>query len=249
MYYIINCPFVYQVKDVNNLITVRYEDLGELEKIPIQDPLKSWLTNQINKFYLKTLSSAEKVKFGKVALVYPIPIVLAGALVNNQPNFETLGDVGIMGISPPLVYISSGQDHHTNKGILEHGTFSINFPTTQLLAKTDYCGIASGNDVDKSNLFNIFYGDLKTAPMVRECPVNLECKVIKEFSIQHRQIFIADVVQSYVNEDYVIKTEEGLKIADMIKLDPIIYSLDNRYYKIGKIAGIGYQEGKKVKNN
>jgi flavin reductase (DIM6/NTAB) family NADH-FMN oxidoreductase RutF len=247
LYY--NCPFVYQVKDVNNLITVRYEDLGELEKIPIQDPLKSWLTNQINKFYLKTLSSAEKVKFGKVALVYPIPIVLAGALVNNQPNFETLGDVGIMGISPPLVYISSGQDHHTNKGILEHGTFSINFPTTQLLAKTDYCGIASGNDVDKSNLFNIFYGDLKTAPMVRECPVNLECKVIKEFSIQHRQIFIADVVQSYVNEDYVIKTEEGLKIADMIKLDPIIYSLDNRYYKIGKIAGIGYQEGKKVKNN
>jgi flavin reductase (DIM6/NTAB) family NADH-FMN oxidoreductase RutF len=85
--------------------------------------------------------------------------------------------------------------------------------------------------------------------MVRECPVNLECKVIKEFSIQHRQIFIGDVVQSYVNEDYVIKTEKGLNIVDMIKLDPIIYSLDNHYYKIGKIAGIGYQEGKKFKNN
>jgi flavin reductase (DIM6/NTAB) family NADH-FMN oxidoreductase RutF len=247
LYY--NCPFTYRAKDVNNLITVRFEDLGELNKVPIQDPLKSWLANQINKFYLKTLSSAEKVKFGKVALVYPIPIILAGALVNNQPNFETLGDVGIMGIKPPLVYISSGQDHYTNKGILEHGTFSINFPTTQLLEKTDYCGIASGNDVDKSNLFNIFYGDLKTAPMIRECPVNLECKVIKEFSIQHRQIFVGNVVQSYVNKDYVIKPEEGLNIADMIKLDPIIYSLDNHYYKIGKKIGIGYQEGKKVKHS
>ncbi|MFX0022490.1 MAG: flavin reductase family protein [Candidatus Hermodarchaeota archaeon] len=247
LYY--NCPFIYRAKDVNNLITVRYEDLEELKKIPIQDPLKSWLINQINKFFLKKLSSAEKVKFGKVPLVYPIPIVLAGSLVDNQPNFETLGDVGIMGINPPLVYISSGQNHYTNKGILEHGTFSINFPSTHLLSKTDYCGIVSGIDIDKSNLFNIFYGDLKTAPMIRECPVNLECKVIKEFSIQHRQIFIGDVIESYINEDHVIISEEGQNIADMIKLDPIIYSLDNHYYKIGKIIGTGYQESKKFKKD
>jgi hypothetical protein len=31
----------------------------------------------------------------------------------------------------------------------------------------------------------------------------------------------------------------------MRKLDPIIYALDNRYYKIGEIIGIGYQESKK----
>ncbi len=247
LYY--NCPFVYRAKDVNNLITVRYEDLGELKKLPIEDPLKSWLKNRINKFYLEILSSSEKVKLGKVPLVYPIPIILAGALVNNQPNFETLGDVGIMGINPPLVYISSGQDHYTNQGILEHGTFSINFPTTQLLVKTNYCGVASGKDVDKSKLFKIFYGDLKTTPMIRECPVNLECKVVKEFSIHHRQVFVGDVVQSYVNEDYVIISEEGQKIVDMVKLDPIIYALDNRYYKIGEIIGTGYQEGKKLKKS
>ncbi|MFX1417662.1 MAG: flavin reductase family protein [Promethearchaeota archaeon] len=247
LYY--NCPFVYRAKDVNKLITVRYEDLGDLKKIPIQDPLKSWLISQIDNFFLKTLSSVEKAKFGKVPLIYPVPIILAGALVNNKPNFETLGDVGIMGINPPLVYISSGQDHYTNQGILEHGTFSVNFPTTQLLVKTDYCGIVSGKDEDKSHLFNIFYGDLKTAPMIRECPVNLECKVVKEFSIQHRQIFIGDVVQAHVSENYVIISEEGQKIADMVKLDPIIYALDNRYYKIGEIIGMGYQEGKKFKQD
>ncbi len=245
LYY--NCPVVYRAKNVNKLITVRYEDPGDFKKIPIQDPLKSWLINQIDDFFIKTLSSAEKVKFGKVPLVYPIPIILAGALVNNQPNFETLGDVGIMGIKPPLVYISSGQNHYTNKGILENKTFSINFPTTNLLVKTDYCGVSSGNDVDKSQLFNIFYGELETAPMIRECPVNLECKVIKEFTIQHRQIFIGDVVQSYVSEDFVIKSEESQIIADMVKLDPIIYALDNRYYKIGEIIGTGYQESKKFK--
>ncbi|MFX0009408.1 MAG: flavin reductase family protein [Candidatus Hermodarchaeota archaeon] len=247
LYY--NCPIVYRAKNVNELTTVRYEDPEDLKKIPIQDPLKSWLIDQMDNFFLKTLSSAEKVKFGKVPLVYPIPIILAGALVNNQPNFETLGDVGIMGINPPLVYISSAQKHYTNQGILEQGTFSINFPTTNLLIKTDYCGIESGKDVDKSKLFNIFYGTLKTAPMIRECPVNLECKVLKEFSIQHRQIFIGDVVESYVNKDFVIKSDENQNISDMIKLDPIIYALDNRYYKIGKTIGTGFQEGKKFRQD
>ncbi len=192
------------------------------------------------------MTSINKVKFGKVPLVFPIPIILAGALICDKPNFETLGDVGIMGIKPPIVFISSGQDHYTNIGILEHETFSINFPSTTLLSKTDYCGTVSGHDVDKSQLFNVFFGELKTAPMIQECPVNLECKVIKEFSIQHRHIFIGDVTQAYVNKEFVIKKEGRPRIVDIKKLDPIIYGLDNRYYKIGERIGVGYQEGKNL---
>ncbi|MFX1512030.1 MAG: flavin reductase family protein [Promethearchaeota archaeon] len=191
------------------------------------------------------MTSAKKVKFGKIPLIYPIPIILTGAFVHNKPNFETIGDVGIMGINPPLVYISSHREHYTNQGILEHGTFSINFPSTKLLIKTDYCGTVSGKDVDKSNLFDVFFGELRTAPMIRECPVNLECKVIKEFLIQHRQIFVGEVVQAYVNEEFVDETEGRQRIADMRKLDPVIYALDNRYYKIGEPIGVGYHESKK----
>jgi len=185
------------------------------------------------------------MKFGKIRVVYPIPIILAGALVNGKPNFATLGDVGVMGINPPIVYISSGSGHHTNKGILEHGTFSIDFPSTRLLRVTDYCGTVSGREVDKSHLFDVFFGESGTAPMILECPVNLECEVIKEFSIQHRQVFVGEVLQTYVNEEFVVESEGRLKIADMIKLDPIIYALNNRYYKIGEPIGIGYQESKK----
>jgi flavin reductase (DIM6/NTAB) family NADH-FMN oxidoreductase RutF len=185
-----------------------------------------------------------KVKLGTVALVYPIPIVLAGANVNGKPNYATLGDCGIMGIKPPLVYISSSREHYTNKGILENGTYSVNFPSTDLLAVTDYCGIVSGSEVNKSELFDTFYGELGTAPMIRECPVNLECKVVKEFCIQHRQIFVGQVVQAHVDDEFVIEIEGRRTIADMTQLDPIIYALDNRYYKIGEPIGIGYSEGK-----
>ena len=244
------CPIALRPSNVNDLITARFEGFEEevpkwLEKIPLQDPLKSWLTDQLNSLTQLKVSSSKKVKFGKVPLIYPIPIILAGALVKGKPNFETLGDVGIMGIKPPIVYISSGQDHYTNQGILENGTFSINFPPTKLLTITDYCGTVSGHDVDKSQLFNVFFGELETAPMIQECPVNIECKVIKEFSIQHRQIFIGDVVQSYVNEDFLIESEGRQRIVDMKLLDPIIYALDNCYYSIGKRIGVGYQESKK----
>lgn len=188
----------------------------------------------------------KKIKFGKYPLIYPIPIALIGSLVKGKPNFETIGDVGIMGINPPLVYISSNQDHFTNQGIIEHGAFSINFPSTNLLTKVDYCGIVSGSKVDKSKLFDIFFGELNTVPLIKECPVNLECKVVKEFLIQHRQIFIADVIETYVNEEFIIVKDGGKSIVDMIKLDPIIYALDNKYYKIGQTIGIGYQEGERI---
>jgi len=190
-----------------------------------------------------------KKSLGAVPLVYPIPIALVGTLVNKKPNFAEIGDVGIMGVKPPLVYVSSGKDHYTNKGILKHGAYSINFPSTDLLEKTDFCGIKSGHDTDKSELFDIFYGELKTVPMIRECPVNLVCKVVKTFSIQHREIFVGEVMDAYVNEEFVTEEKGRKKIPDMRKLDPIIYALDNQYYKIGEPIGVGYREGRKVKSD
>ena len=187
-----------------------------------------------------------KVKLGTVPLVFPIPIALAGAQVQGRPNYVTVGDCGIMGIRPALVYISSNKAHYTNEGILEHGTFSLNFPSTDLLTETDFCGIVSGREVDKSALFESFYGELGTAPMIQECPVNLECRVVKEFSIEQRQIFVGEVVQAHVNAD-LVRVEEGTRrIADMQRLDPIIYGLDNRYYRIGAPIGVGYQEGRRL---
>jgi flavin reductase (DIM6/NTAB) family NADH-FMN oxidoreductase RutF len=188
-----------------------------------------------------------KIKFGAVPLIYPIPIILAGANVDGKPNYATLGDCGLMGIKPPLVYISSGQDHYTNKGILENETYSINIPSSDMLALTDYCGIVSGKDVDKSALFENFYGELGNAPMIKQCPVNLECRVVKEFSIQHRQIFVGQVVQVHVDEKFVVEKNGRQGIADMMQLDPIMYALDNRYYSVGQVIGVGYQEGKELK--
>lgn len=47
-----------------------------------------------------------KVKIGNLPYIYPIPNVLVGVNVNGKPTFTTIGDVGLLGINPPLVFIS-----------------------------------------------------------------------------------------------------------------------------------------------
>ena len=186
-----------------------------------------------------------KTKLGNLPYIYPVPIALVGTVVEGRPSFTTIGDVGLMGINPPLVYVSSHTKHHLNIGILENNCYSINFPTTEMLPDVDYCGQVSGKHVDKGSLFEVFYGDLETAPMIASCPVTLECRLVKEFSIQHRQIFVGEVVQTHVEEDFVHMVNGKPVIADIPLLDPILYALDNRYYGVGEPIGIGYQEAAK----
>jgi flavin reductase (DIM6/NTAB) family NADH-FMN oxidoreductase RutF len=188
-----------------------------------------------------------KLKLGVIPLIYPLPIVLGGANVHGKPNFELLGDCGLMGINPPIVYISSHKEHYTNIGVMENKTFSINIPDTKMMSIADYCGTVSGHSMDKSTLFKIFYGETGSAPMIEECPVNLECQVVHEFSIKHRQIFVGEVIQTYVGDEYTTEKDGKKGIIDLTNLDPIIYSLDNRYYSIGKPIGIGYAEAVKYK--
>jgi len=184
-----------------------------------------------------------KVKLGAVPFVYPIPIVLVGSNVNGRDNFAEVGDCAVMGIDPALVAVSLSATHHTTSGIDECGAFSINLPSTQMLSQADCCGIASGKDVDKSRLFTVFEGEQTGVPMIQECPVGLECRVQEIVQIKHRRIFVAEVLECYVSEPFVETIDGKQRIADLSKLDPIIYALDNRYYRIGSAIGTGYHEG------
>ncbi len=144
-----------------------------------------------------------------------------------------------------MIEITLGKRHYTNTGIKENGTFSVNIPSEEMVTVTDYCGIVSGKDIDKSPLFETFYGRLKTAPMIRECPINLECKLVQtlEFSGMN-EIFIGEIVEAYAEEKYLTN---GLP--DIKKVKPIIFSMhDNNYWKIGEHLGRAWSIGKEFKN-
>jgi flavin reductase (DIM6/NTAB) family NADH-FMN oxidoreductase RutF len=184
---------------------------------------------------------ALKKKSGAVPYVAPIPILLVGANVDGKPNFATVGDCAVLGLRPALVVVSLSATHHTTRGVLSERVFSINVPTQSMVSLVDYFGNVSGRDIDKSALLPSEPGEETGAPLATACPINLECRVRTVVEIEHRRIFIADVVQAHVDEAFVEPTGAGNRVAPLTAIRPIVYGLDGYYYEIGNKIGTSYE--------
>jgi flavin reductase (DIM6/NTAB) family NADH-FMN oxidoreductase RutF len=83
----------------------------------------------------------KKVKIENNAFVYPMPMVLVGARVENKANFMAVGWVSRVNFNPPMISVALGKTHYTNEGIHREKTFSVNIPSMELIEKVDYCGL------------------------------------------------------------------------------------------------------------
>ena len=160
----------------------------------------------------------EKVMIGKEK-VGVAPLVIAGATVDGKANYITLGGFGSMSRAPPIVYITLAKVHYTNAGIKDNGYFSVNVPSSDLVQKTDYVGLVSGRDIDKSDVFTPFFGSVDKAPMIRECPVNMLCKVIDHIDLPNNDVFLGEILEVYVSEDCLTDGKPDVK-----KINPLILS-------------------------
>ncbi len=181
---------------------------------------------------------------GPVNALYPMPTTLVGATVNGKPNFLAVAHVGILNHGTPQ-YLSIGlaKAHFTNAGITANRTFSICLPSEDLMVETDYCGIKSGKKVDKSTIFDLFYGELETAPMISQCPVNMELKLHDVLDVNTHDIFIGELVQTYADGN--ILTEGKIDIA---KVRPLLFDMASiRYWSLGESVGKCWNAGKALK--
>ncbi len=144
-----------------------------------------------------------------------------------------------MAIDTTRIYVSSFKEHYANKGASENGTFSVNSPSVDFVVEADYCGIASGKTADKSRVFDSFYGVLKTAPMASQCPINVECELVETLSIGSMDVFVGRVAQTYVDEKCITNGEP-----DIEKIQPLIYSMDSKYWRIGEFVAESFSVGK-----
>lgn len=185
-----------------------------------------------------------KIKMGSKNYLYPLPTVLVGANVDSNPNYLNVSYCGIVNLTPAMISISLNKSHYTCSGIRKNNCFSVNIPSVEMLKVTDYCGIVSGKDVDKGKLFNTFYGELENAPMIQECPINLECKVIQELHLGGSNvIFIAEIIETYTEKKYITNNTPDIK-----KINPIMFSIyEFNYYNVGEKIGKAWCIGKNFK--
>ena len=184
-----------------------------------------------------------KIKIGASPFLYPMPTTLVGAKVAGKPNYLVVAYCGIVQHEPAMIAVTMGKRRYTNAGIKENGTFSVNIPSEKMVIITDYCGIVSGKQVDKSGLFETFYGELKTAPMIKECPINLECKLVQTLDLGGtHETFIGEIVEAYTDEQYLTN---GLP--DIKKISPILFSIhDNNYWRVGEHLAQARNVGMKI---
>ncbi len=186
-----------------------------------------------------------KKKIGPKTYFYPMTTTVVGTMVKGKANFCTIAFIGIVNYEPAMIALGINSMHYTFDGLKENKTFGVNIPNEDQVIITDYIGLTSGKKIDKEELFDVFYGELKTAPLINEFPISLECKVrdILDYGGIDK-IVIGEIIQVYVSEE--ILGEKN--IPDISKIKPILFSMhENKYYNIGEQIGKAWSIGKKFK--
>lgn len=182
----------------------------------------------------------EKNKLGPEPLIMPMPALVVGANVNEKPNFMIASWCGIAAFKPPAVTVAMNKARYTLRGIRENGTFSVNVPSCGIIKKTDYCGIYSGRKKDKSQIFKTFYGELKTAPLIEECPINLECKVLHCLDMKTHLLIIGEIIETYVSKGCLTDGK-----VDPRKVDPPVYIRSTmKYHRLGEVLSSAFNVGR-----
>jgi flavin reductase (DIM6/NTAB) family NADH-FMN oxidoreductase RutF len=174
-----------------------------------------------------------------------MPVCLLGANVAGKANFEAIAWFTFLESQPLMIGVTSDKTHHTNKGIRENNCFSVNIPSVDLVEAVDFCGLFSGSKIDKSKMFRTFYGELGSAPMVVECPVCMECRLVRRVEFVRNEFLVGEVVTVYVEESCLTNGKKG----DIRKIDPLLYEggVPACYWKLDGQVARAFEVGKNYK--
>ena len=180
---------------------------------------------------VKQMSKIVKKPF--VAL-RPVPVVLVSCGHGEQANIITIAWAGILCSSPPQVGICVRPERHSHKLIQETGEFVVNVPGEGLLNEVEYCGFASGRDVDKFAARGLTPtpGSAIQTPIIAECPINLECRLTHTLPLGSHDLFVGEVVAVQLSQE--VLDEQGR--IDNGKLRPILFAGDE-YWGLGDLLG------------
>lgn len=185
-----------------------------------------------------------RVDIGPNAFVVPMAQTIVGSMANGRPNFMAAAWLTRVNSKPPLLGVAISKRHHTHAAITATGQFSVNVPTVEMTAVTDYVGLVSGARVDKSGLFEVFHGHLDAAPLIRQCPLAIECRVYTAVDLPGDTFFIGEIAGAWCADDCL----DADGAPDPMLLRPMLLTMpDNRYWSMGDVVGRAWHDGKALR--
>lgn len=179
-------------------------------------------------------------------MLYLLPAVMVSVTDGQgNDNIITVAWTGTICTNPPMVYISVRPSRYSYEMLKKTGEFVINLTTEELAFATDYCGVRSGRDVDKFKEAHLTKepAQFVKAPMIKESPVSIECRVTEVKELGSHHMFLAEVLAVHAQQEYIDKNNKF----QLNKAKPIVYS-HGEYLGTGKSLGtFGYSVKKRKK--
>lgn len=186
----------------------------------------------------------DKTNIGNQGFTLPMPQSILGSVNNGQPNYMALGWQTRVNHLPPLMGIGVHRSHLSFELIQKNRVFSLNFPSREMLKVTDYVGLVSGKRNDKSSLFETLDGETG-APLIKECPLNVECTVYQQVDLPSNTLFIGEIKATWCEERFMT---DGTP--DAAKIEPFVLTMpDNLFWSLGDCIGRAWHDGKVLKES
>jgi len=188
-----------------------------------------------------------KKSLGAKPIVYPTPVFLVGSYdADGVANIMNAAWGGICSSEPASIAVSVRQQRHTFDNIQLQQAFTINIPNTDQVTEADYFGIVSGRDGQKmkATSHNSERAEYVNAPILCECPLVLECRLIATHDLGVHTQFVGEIVDVKVEEECL--DENGQP--DIKKVDPLLFAPGNRaYFGVGELVAPAFSAGVALK--
>ncbi|MGE5575959.1 MAG: flavin reductase family protein [Syntrophothermus sp.] len=176
--------------------------------------------------------------------LYPVPVVMVSCVDHSgRRNIITLAWVGTVCSEPPMVGISIRRERFSYRMIQETREFVVNIPSEDLAWVTDQCGLVSGKMVDKFREFKLTpvpAAEVR-APLIAECPVNLECRVRQVIPLGSHDLFIGEILAVHA-EETVLDAHGRI---DLARARPVAYGCSSYWCLRDEIGRHGFSAKKR----
>ena len=146
----------------------------------------------------------KKISFKPGTLLAPLPVVMASLGESpDEYNIITIAWTGIINSEPPMTYLSVRKSRHSHPILVKTKEYVINLPSEDLAFAADFCGVKSGKDINKfqEQKLTPIPAEIVKAPMIKECPINIECKVVDIISYPSHDMFVSEILKIHADED------------------------------------------------
>ncbi len=153
--------------------------------------------------------------------LFPVPVVLITS-GRERPNVMTLNRISSCNAEPPMLAISVRPIRYSHDLIEKEGEFVVNLIPPEMEALADYVGVTSGSEEDKWRAYGLtpIPASEVGPPLIRECPINLECRVAERVRLPSHSIFIGEVVALHVLEVLLDSRDE----VDLARFEGLAYA-------------------------